>query len=267
MERTAVLILGHGSRSAAANAEFEAFVGAYRLARPGLHVAHAYIELALPLLGEALAGLAKGADHVVVLPLFLVAAGHVKHDLAEAVSQARRDFPAVRFTAARPLGVHPGLVDLALERALPALERIGDPAAAPVIVVGRGSSDPDANGDFCKIVRLFAERRGLRWAVPAFIGITYPSFEEAAELAARARPERLAVVPYFLFRGRLVDRLHGQVAAFRKRHPSLATELAPYLGQDDRILALLDERLREATEGGLPLPCDACSYRMPRAAA
>lgn len=51
-----------------------------------------------------------------MLPLFLFAAGHVKNDLPLALAEARRAFPATRFSAARALGVDPGLVDLAYAR-------------------------------------------------------------------------------------------------------------------------------------------------------
>jgi len=257
-----VLIVGHGSREPAANAELEAMVAAYR-ARAAFEVSHGYVELATPALGPALRALAGRVDHVVAVPLFLFAAGHAKNDLPLALAEARRACPGVRFTAARALGVHPSLVELAFDRARPALDRARTPADTAVIVVGRGASDPDANGDFCKVVRLFAEGRGLGWVVPSFIGITRPRFEEAAELIARARPERIVAVPYFLFAGRLIDQLRAQVAGFQARYPWIAVELAPHLGGDDRIFALLDDRVADAVDGGRPLPCDTCQYRGP----
>jgi sirohydrochlorin ferrochelatase/(2Fe-2S) ferredoxin len=260
---TGVLIVGHGSREPGANAELEAMVEAYRAGRAPLEVAHGYVELATPMLGPALCALAERVDHVIALPLFLFMAGHAKNDIPLALAEARRERPGVRFTAARALGVHPSLVELAFARARPALERAREPAKTAVIVVGRGASDPDANGDFCKVVRLFAEGRGLGWVVPSFIGITGPRFEEAADLVARARPERIVVVPYFLFAGRLIDKLRAQVASFQARYPWIAIELAPHLGADDRVFSLLDERVRDALEGGAPLPCDTCQYRRP----
>jgi sirohydrochlorin ferrochelatase/(2Fe-2S) ferredoxin len=260
---TGVLIIGHGSREPGANAEFEALVAAYRTSRAPLEVAHGYVELATPVVGEALDALARGVDHVIALPLFLFAAGHTKNDVPLALAEARRNHPAVRFTAAWPIGVHPSLVELAYDRARPALQRARELAKTAVIVVGRGASDPDANADFYKVVRLFAEGRGLGWVVPSFIGITGPRFDDAAELVARSRPERIVVVPYFLFAGRLIDKLRAQVATFGARYPWIPTELAPHLGSDDRLLDLLDERVRDAAGGGAPLPCDTCQYRRP----
>jgi sirohydrochlorin ferrochelatase/(2Fe-2S) ferredoxin len=260
---TGVLIVGHGSRDPEANLELEALVARYRAAHPGLDVAHGYVELAEPGLDAALRELARRVNHVVVIPLVLFAAGHVKNDLPLALDRARRDHPAVRFTATRALGVHPSLVELVFERAAPAVAAARDRARTAVIVVGRGSSDPDANGDFCKVVRLVAEGRGLGWVMPSFIGVTRPSFEETAELMARARPERIVVAPYFLFGGRLIEKLRAQVATFQTRTPWIPTTLVAPLGGGDAVSRLLDDRLRDALAGERPLPCDTCQYRAP----
>lgn len=189
MSRTSLLILGHGSREAAANAEFEHFVEMFRARRPEYEVAHAYVELAEPPLDAALDELARRADRVIVLPLFLFAAGHVKHDVPRALARARLEHPTVRFEAAPHLRVDPAMVQVAVERAISASSTSGiDPARTAVVVVGRGSSDPDANSDFYKLVRLVAEGQGFWWVEPCFIAITHPGFEEAAEMVAHGRP-------------------------------------------------------------------------------
>lgn len=260
---TGLLVVGHGSRDTKANHEFEALVTTYRSGRPDLTVAHGYIELAQPSLRTALRELAQQVERVVVLPLFLFAAGHVKNDIPLAVAQVGTEFPRSHVVVARALGVHPALVDLAYERAKPELDGARDLLKTAVIVVGRGSSDPDANADFCKVARLFAEGRNLGWVLPSFIGITRPTFVETAELVARARPERIVVVPYFLFGGRLIDKLSEHITAFRSRYPWIKIEQAGYLGGDERLVHLIDERLRETITGTHPLPCDTCQYRVP----
>jgi sirohydrochlorin cobaltochelatase len=256
-----VLIVGHGSRDAAANQEFEQLVARYQARRPELEPRYGYVELAQPSLADALAAIPPDRQEVTLLPLFLFAAGHVKNDIPLALSRARRELPCVNFHAARALGVHPALVDLALERG----GQFSDAEArrTAVVVVGRGSSDPDANGDFCKVTRLIGEGRPFAWVVPSFVGITRPRFEETLEFVARARPERLLVIPYLLFAGRLLAQLHEQVAEFRGRYPWIKTTLAAQLGVDERLLRVLDERLDEARHGQAPLPCDNCQYRLP----
>jgi (2Fe-2S) ferredoxin len=89
----------------------------------------------------------------------------------------------------------------------------------------------------------------------------------------------MLVLPYLLFAGRLIERLDASVRAFNARYPWLRCELAPHLGAlpaphlgalpaphlggDPALFALLDERLHDALEGGRPLPCDTCQYRVP----
>jgi sirohydrochlorin cobaltochelatase len=256
MERTAILVLGHGSPRARANDEFEALVAAFRRRCPELDVAHAYIELAAPLLADGLALLAARAERVVVLPLFLLAGSHVKRDVPRALDEARRAFPRVRFKAARPLGVHRAMVEIALDRARRAVASHG-PGTTALLAVGRGASDPDANGDFCKMVRLVGEAGGFTLAEPSFIAVAEPRFEAAATRVALTAPERLLVLPYLLFEGVLVEQLAGEVRGFAGRHPGIDVRLAPHLGEDDRLLALMEDRLAEAL-AGVSLPCDAC---------
>jgi sirohydrochlorin ferrochelatase/(2Fe-2S) ferredoxin len=257
-----ILLLGHGSRDPSAVAEHESLARAYRARRPELAIGTAYIELAEPLLEDGLRLAAGQAARVVVVPSFLFGASHVKNDVPLALEAARARFPGVTFAAAPPLGVHPSLIELAWERAA---RFIPDESEARkktlLLVVGRGASDPDANGDFCKIVRLVGERRDLMHVEPTFVGITEPRVEATLDRVACMRPERLVVLPYLLFAGRLLTRLGDELGAFARRHPWIKTALAPHLGIDEKLLSVIDERARQALDGHAFLPCDTCQYR------
>jgi sirohydrochlorin cobaltochelatase len=261
---TGLLIVGHGSREARANDAFARLIAGYRthLEASGrdLEVAHGYVELAQPGVDEALAALAQRHRRVIVVPLFLFMVGHTKNDIPIALARARRARPDVDFVSTRELGVHPALVEIAYQRAAAATPF--DPRTTAVIV-GRGSSDPDANAEFYKLARLVAEGRNLGALVPCFIGITTPLLPAALELAARGRPERLVVVPYFLFDGVLGDKLRAQVGEFSQRYPWIHTSIAATLAPDPRLFTIIDERIAQAVEGRAPLPCDTCQYRAP----
>ncbi len=260
--QTIVLVVGHGSRDTGANREFEALIQAYQSRHPEFDVRYAYVELAEPLLGKALVELSAPGREIIILPLFLFAAGHVKNDIPLALAAARQGQPSAMFRAARPLGVHAALADIVFDRAASVLPLAPpDAARTAAVFVGRGASDPDANGDFCKLARLFGEGRNLGWLLPCFVGITRPRFEETLEFAARIRPDQLLVVPYFLFGGKLVIQIQEQTAQFRKRFPWIKVAVAPHLGIHERLLDVLDERVDEARFGERPLPCDNCQYR------
>lgn len=257
-----ILLIGHGSREPGSNDEFEALASAYRQARPELRVETAYIELARPLLADALASLAAEVSRLIVVPVFLFSAGHVKNDLPLAVAVARAEHPQCAVHVAPALGTHPALAELAFQRAVPLLPNdAAGRAKTLLLVVGRGASDPDANGDLCKMARLIGEGRGLMQVEPTFIGITQPRVEASLELVARMRPERLLVLPYLLFNGRLLTRLSAQVAGFAERYPWIQSAICAHLGVDPLLLELIDERARQALSGDVRLACDSCQYR------
>ena len=259
---TGVLVVGHGSRDSVSNGEFESLVKDYAASRTDIAVRHGYVELAEPSLDAALGAMASRAKRVAVVPLFLFTAGHVKNDIPLALSRARSGYSDTAFAAAPALGVHPSLAELAYVRASGSLP--SEPAAlsrTAIVVVGRGASDPDANGDFCKLVRLIGEGRGLASVTPTFIGITTPLVADTLEQVARGRPDRIVVVPYFLFAGRLITKLRESLNTFSERYPWIRVDLAPHLGVDPRLFALLDERARQAFAGSSTLACDGCMYR------
>lgn len=256
-----VLLVGHGSRDARANEQFDELVAAYARVHPELEVGCACVELAGPSLREGLDRLARRSRRVVVLPAFLFAARHVKNDLPLALQDARARHPGVGFECARVLGID---TELACEAA-----RLGDAALAgadrartALLIVGRGSSDPDANGDFAKQARLIEEGRGWARVATAFLGITTPDVPTVLEQMAAARPLRLVVLPYLLFPGRLIERLEDQVRRFAQTHPWIGVRTAEPLGAGPALVHALDRRLAGVLEGDRPLACDACVYRV-----
>jgi sirohydrochlorin ferrochelatase/(2Fe-2S) ferredoxin len=267
---TSVVIVGHGSRDDEASAQFEAFVEGYRAHRPDLVVRHGYIELAQPNIADVLAQAAAQSSRVVVVPLSLLTAGHVKNELPLLVTATAERFPHCRLHTTPALGVNPGVIAAVVAEARDFVQVPATAGSKPdategtmVVVVGRGSSDPDANGDFCKLARLIGEGLDSRRVLPCFIGITEPRVEETLELAARSRPARLLIVPYFLFTGVLVRRLEGIVKSFAARHPWIKTRTLTRLAADAELYAVVDERVDAAFRGGDPLPCMTCQYRAP----
>ena len=121
----------------------------------------------------------------------------MKNDLPLALAAARSRAPHARFrAAARSASIRrsPRWRGHAPSPPRPSSPIAPSPPGAALVVVGRGASDPDANGDFCKLVRLAGEGRGLAACEPTFIGITRPLVDETLERIARARPDRIVVV-------------------------------------------------------------------------
>jgi sirohydrochlorin ferrochelatase len=114
---TALLLVAHGSRHAAANDDL-------------LHVARALEERGHPIVEAAFLELAgpdideagrrcveRGAERVVLVPYFLSAGVHVRRDLTAARDRLAARYPAVAWRLAEPLGRHPLLLDVVEARA------------------------------------------------------------------------------------------------------------------------------------------------------
>src|SRR5437588_12805843 len=144
MSGTAVLLCGHGSRDPEAVEEFELAAAALRPRLPEFDFATGYLEFARPTIRDGLASLtARGARRILAIPGMLFAASHVKNDLPWEMNSFIADNPGVDVRLARDLGIDPLLLDAAAARiAASAPDRRAD---SLLLVVGRGTNDPDAN--------------------------------------------------------------------------------------------------------------------------
>jgi len=117
-----VLIVSHGSRDTSANKEFLRLVRQYQLRHPRWKVAHAYLEMASPLLSEALVRSAHRARVIEVLPLFLFRAKHVRTHIPEILASFKKIHPEIKVRLAKPLGAEPLLLKI-LDQRLQALPK------------------------------------------------------------------------------------------------------------------------------------------------
>ncbi len=114
----ALLLVDHGSRSAAANQVLEDLAALLRRRRPDLIVQAAHMELATPNIPEGLAAcVAAGATEIVVHPYMLTPGRHASKDIPKTVKEAEDILKGIPCRVTEPLGVHEKLADVVLERA------------------------------------------------------------------------------------------------------------------------------------------------------
>jgi len=258
----ALLMAGHGSRDRAGARELLALVERVRALAPGLPAAGGFIELSMPPVASAAAGLVgAGVDDIVVVPLMLLAAGHAKNDIPALIARLRLEHPGVRFRYGRDLGLHPTLLSLIDERLAAAVPPSARRDTA-VLLVGRGASDPDANADTAKLGRLLWEGRPWPLVEVCYAGITGPRVPEGLERCRRLGARRIVALPYLLFGGRLEQRVHAQCAEFAASQPDIDLRVAGHLGSCDAVAGLVLERYREAIDGDPRMNCDLCVHRI-----
>ena len=115
--KSAILLIAHGSRRAAANADLVKLAELVRARRPMEIVEIAYLELAEPTIPQGAARcVERGATVVKMSPFFLSAGTHIAEDLTGFRSEFETQYPGVRFQLCPPLGLHPLLVEAVFER-------------------------------------------------------------------------------------------------------------------------------------------------------
>ncbi|SHL78754.1 sirohydrochlorin chelatase [Actinacidiphila paucisporea] len=263
MTPPALLLVGHGTRDTAGATAFRDFVAQLGAARPELTVGGGFIELSPPPLADAVAAMAgAGVRHFAAVPLVLVSAGHAKGDIPAALAREERRHPGTSFAYGRPLGPHPGLLAV-LERRVDEALAGADRAAATVLLVGRGSTDPDANAEVFKAARLLWEGRGYAGVETAFVSLAEPSVTAGLERCRRLGARTVVVLPYFLFSGVLPDRVREQAAGWAVGQDGVEVRCAEVIGAAPELAELVMERYREAVGGDLRMNCDSCVYRVP----
>ena len=129
------------------------------------------------------------------------------------------------------------------------------------MVIGRGASDPDANGNVAKIARMLHEGLGFGWCEVGYSGVTFPLVEPCLQHASRLGYKRIVVFPYFLFSGILIDRIYGFTDQVAAEHADIQFVKAGYLNDHEQVLATFAERITEQV-GEIPPPnCAMCKYR------
>jgi sirohydrochlorin cobaltochelatase len=227
-----------------------------------LTVEGGFIELSRPPVSECVDRLAEsGVRNVAAVPLMLLAAGHAKDDIPATLVREKMGHPEMSFSYGRALGIRPELLELMEERISTVVleEEKGETA---VLIVGRGSSDPDANSDLCKIARLYYEGRSYPVVESAYVSMTPPDVTSGLDRCLKLGAKRVVIFSYFLFTGVLEERIRGQSRAFAEANPGVEVRYAGYFGPDPRLADLVVERYTEALRGDIRMNCDVCVHRV-----
>ena len=264
-EKLGVMVCGHGSRNEDAVREFATVAEGLRGRLPQYPVDYGYLEFATPIICTGLDNLRdQGVDRVLAVPGMLFAAGHAKNDIPSVLNAyaARQDGLTVEY--GRELGVDLKMTRAAGDRIREALDAAGGDVPLHetlLMVVGRGASDPDANSNVAKVMRMLWEGMGFGWGETCYSGVTFPLVEPGLEHAARLGYRRIVVFPYFLFTGVLVNRIHDYTDAVAARHPDIEFIKAPYLNNHPLVIDTFVDRVREILDGANNMNCQMCKYR------
>jgi sirohydrochlorin ferrochelatase len=218
-----LLLVAHGTRDSAGAEVALRLADAVRRALPAVPVRLAFVDVRPPTVAHV-APILRRAAEVVVLPAFLAAGYHVRHDLPAQLAAAGLAGRA-RLTpvlGADPLlaGTDPRLVAAAEDRLRDAGWRPGD----ATVLAAAGSSDAGARAEVAEAARALGRRLGC----PVRMGYLASGAPKLAEVVASARADgqqRVAVASWLLapgvFQRRLEDVGADVAAAPLGLHPGV----------------------------------------------
>jgi len=266
--RRPLLLIGHGSRDQQGRQNLLDFANAYQALDRSRPVIPCFLELTTPTILDAVEQcVAQGYTDISVMPVLLFAARHNKFDVTNELDRARHHYPQLTFHYGRHLGITPEILDLWNDR----LRQLDGPRYNPqgisrqdtvLLFVGRGASDPDANGDVYKMARILWEGSGYKTVEICFIGITHPRLEVGFQRARLYQPKRIVVLPYFLFTGVLVKKIIDITSDQQAQCPGIEITCLPEMGRHPNLMQVLRRREIETQLGRVQMNCELCKFRL-----
>jgi sirohydrochlorin ferrochelatase len=258
-----IVLLGHGSHRTDATDRglADATARLQRLAGPGVRVRMAGFEFTRPNLNEAVTALVEaGSRRIVVVPFFLFDGRHITEEIPEQLEEIAGRFPDVELRYARTFGVNTALIELCTERAAMALagralrwpdarRYMLEQRGVGIVLAARGSQpryDPGIRRDCLALWISMALGDGVQ-VRGCQAEYASPSVPEAIDALAAAGVQRVVVLPYLFFPGKvLYDNVIPDTERSRGRHPGLDIRVADTLGVDDRLIDLALTRAWDA---------------------
>jgi sirohydrochlorin cobaltochelatase len=250
------MICGHGSRSKNAEQEFGLLAKGLKNKFPETPVEYGFLEYSAPNIHMGLDALREnGVEHIIAVPGMLFAATHAKNDIPSVLLTYQKKYPKLKVSYGRELALHPEMISAFETRILESLGldhvHDGDLYDTMLVVVGRGTSDTYANAEAAKLTRIVTENLGFGWSETVYSGVTFPSVGQGLEIASRLGYQKIVVAPYFLFTGKLIDRIYNYVDRVSATLPNVTFYKAHYLADQDHVINTFVDRIYEAENGEL----------------
>jgi sirohydrochlorin cobaltochelatase len=261
--KTGILICGHGSRDPEGIQGFKELVRLLKLRYPDRIVDYGFLEFAHPVYAAAVERMyINGVREIIAIPAILFAGGHAKNDIPYEMNTIQKEYKGLKITLGKHIGITPAILQLSkkiIEMAETSLQPI-DRKDVCLLVIGRGTSDPDANSDVAKLTRMLWEGLGFGFATTTYIGVTQPLLKNTLPIITQLPYKRIIALPVFLFTGILLKKIYNQIDEFRS-HCDKEIVYTTSFGCDELLLKTIDERIQEVEQGNQNMNCQLCKYR------
>jgi len=208
--------------------ELESTTFVRSLASPLIEIAA--LELADLSLSESLINFAyraetEGFKQIKVIPLFLAPGVHVQSDIPTEIATAAKQIgDRVTIELSPYLGKYSEIVTL-LTRQFEEL------SAKTRILIAHGSR--------LLAVAEYYQQLGLELDADVAYWSTIPRFSEQIKLKIAAGSQKIALLPYFLFPGRITEAIAKEISIIQSEYPQVELRLGKPLGSNPAIAELI----------------------------
>ncbi len=179
--------------------------------------------------------IALGKKNLLIIPLFLSLGIHVTQDIPSEIALAQRELQqSITIISIPPLGSYIGLEKLLLAQ-------FKQFAPSDRILLAHGSRLPRANLQTESLAR-YCNAQVAYWS-------TEPDLESILRQKLANIPEKMAIMPYFLFPGRITDAIADKVAQLQLKFPKTSLILGQPLGATATLAQLIFDNLRREIRG------------------
>ncbi|MEB8068527.1 MULTISPECIES: sirohydrochlorin chelatase [Mammaliicoccus] len=236
-----VLYVSHGSRIKEATEEAITFIDSVKKKIDIPLQEICFLELAQPDIQQGVKKLIdNGATEISVIPVLLLSAGHYFKDIPNEIDEIKKKHPEVTFTYGKPLGVQPRLSAILNERIQET--NISIKKDAKLLVVGRGSYNPQTKIDITAIGKALYETTEFENVEVCYLAACEPSFEDALQVALQAEHSQIFIAPYLWFTG-VLERHIEKTAKEHNMNSDII--VCKHLGHHPSIQEALKDRVFE----------------------
>lgn len=236
-----VLYVSHGSRVAEAVEEATSLIARVQTKINIPLQETCFLELVDPDISEGFRKLVhQGATEISVVPVLLLSAGHYYKDIPEEIERMKAQFPNVKINYGKPLGVQKRLTEVLKQRIEE--RKITPNADAKLLVIGRGSYNPQTKQDFSVIKSQLSEMFPSKSIEVCYLAACEPLFEDALDRLVNEGHSQIFILPYIWFTGILDQHIANVVSAYQFKSDII---LAAHLSHHETLQIALKERVEE----------------------
>ncbi len=115
-----------------------------------------------------------------------------------------------------------------------------------VLLLAHGSRQKETEETMRQITAMVKQELELDLVEEAFLQFCEKDLEQGLLSLMNRGADEIKVVPYFLFEGtHIKEDIPGELRAFTQRHPQVRIDFGSTLGADQRLAAVLADRVRE----------------------